>query len=100
MFSFNNHEEYVLAACVANFIVHIAILQTRKDNGKLTVLIDKGDVCLFHKNLREVHVRFKTKGGVIDILINLRGGECNFPFFFMRQDINDGSTGINRAFEA
>jgi len=79
MFSFNNNEEYVLATCVANFIVHIAILQIIKDNGKLTVLIDKGDVCLFHKNLRKIHVCFKTRGGASVFLINLKGGECNFP---------------------
>jgi len=79
MFSFSNHEEYVLATCVVNFIVHVAILQTRKDNEELTVLIDKGDVCLFHKNLREVHVSFKIRGGVNVILINLKRGECNFP---------------------
>jgi len=80
MFSFNDHKEYVIAVCVANFIVHVAILQTRKDNGNLTVLIDTGNVCLFHKNLREVRVSFKTREGVSVILINIRKGECNFPF--------------------
>jgi len=37
----------------------------------------KGNVCLFDENLREVSVYFKTRGGVIAILIELRGGECN-----------------------
>jgi len=30
-------------------------------------------------SIREVSVSFKTRGDVIVILINLRGGECNFP---------------------
>jgi len=38
-----------------------------------------GGVCLFDRNLREVNVSFKTRGGLTIILINLRGGECNFP---------------------
>jgi hypothetical protein len=45
-----------------------------KIDGKLTVLIVKGGVCLFNKNLREVSVSFKTRGDVSVILINLRGG--------------------------
>jgi len=46
----------------------------------LTVLIVKGSVCQFDENLREVSVSFKTRGDVSVILIDLRGGECNFPF--------------------
>jgi len=38
----------------------------------------KRNICLFDENLREVSVYFKTRGGVIAILIELRGGECNF----------------------
>jgi hypothetical protein len=56
------------------------ISKRKKVNGKLTVLIEKGGVCLFKKNLREVCVSFKTKGGVPVILVNLKGGECNFPY--------------------
>jgi hypothetical protein len=43
------------------------------------VLIEKGGVCVFDENLREVNVCFKTRGGVSAILVNLRGGECNLP---------------------
>ena len=46
----------------------------------LTVLTKNGGVCLFVENLREISVHFKTKGGVSTILINLRGGECNFLY--------------------
>lgn len=34
---------------------------------------------VFDENLREVNVSFKTRGGVFVILIELGGGECNFP---------------------
>jgi len=44
----------------------------------LTVLMKKGDVCLFDENLREVGVYFITRGGVSVNLMELRGGECNF----------------------
>jgi len=44
------------------------------------MLIVKGGVCLFHKNLKEVSVSFKIRGGVGVILIDLKGGECNFPY--------------------
>jgi len=44
-----------------------------KIEGKLTVLIIvKGGVCQFDKNLREVSVSFKTRGDVSVILIDLR----------------------------
>jgi len=43
------------------------------------VLEEKGNICLFDENSREVSVSFKTRGDVIVILINLRGGGCNFP---------------------
>ena len=43
-----------------------------KIDGKLTVLIVKGDVCLFNKNLREVSVSFKIRENVSIILINLK----------------------------
>ena len=43
------------------------------------MLKEEGGVCLFHKNLREDNVYFKTRGGVSALLIDLRGGECNFP---------------------
>jgi hypothetical protein len=42
------------------------------------VLVEKGDICAFDKNLREVSVSFKTIGGVGVILIDLTGAECNF----------------------
>jgi hypothetical protein len=42
------------------------------------VLVDKGGVCVFDKNLKEVSVRFKTREGVRVILINLRRSGCNF----------------------
>jgi hypothetical protein len=44
----------------------------------LTVLVKKGDICLFNENLREVGVYFKTRGDVSFNLIELRGGERNF----------------------
>jgi len=43
------------------------------------VLRVRGGVCLLDENLREVNVRFKTKGGVSVISIDLKGGDCNFP---------------------
>jgi hypothetical protein len=55
------------------------------------MLVEKGDICLFDENLREILVEkgdiclckiiacFKNRGGVSDILINIKGGgECNF----------------------
>jgi hypothetical protein len=36
-------------------------------------------------SLGEVSVFFINRGGVRDICMNLRGGECNLPFFFMLQ---------------
>ena len=79
MFSFKTKtnkkkKERVIAICVANFIVHVTILQNKKDNGKLMVLIKKGGVCLFDEKLRKNDVHFKTKGGVSVILINLKRG--------------------------
>jgi len=44
------------------------------------VLTKKGGVCLYVENLKEVNVHFKTRGNVSAILINLKGGECNFLF--------------------
>lgn len=43
------------------------------------MLIVKGGVCQFDENLREVSVNFKTRRDASVILIDLRGGECNFP---------------------
>jgi hypothetical protein len=48
-------------------------------NGKSTVLTWKVGVNLYDENLREVIVYFKTRGDVSVILINLRGGGCNYP---------------------
>jgi len=48
-------------------------------NRKLMELMKKGGVCVFDENLREVNVCFKTRGGVSVILVNHRGGGCNFP---------------------
>lgn len=39
----------------------------------------RGCVCLLHDNLREINVKFKTRGGVSVISIDLIGGDCNFP---------------------
>ena len=44
------------------------------------MLIVKGGVCQFDENLREVSVSFKTREDVSVILIDLKRGECNFPF--------------------
>jgi len=41
--------------------------------------MEEGCVYPFDENLGEVNVYFKTRGGVDTILIELRGGECNFP---------------------
>jgi len=43
------------------------------------VLDRKGGICLFKQQIREVSVKFKTKGGVSVIYKYLRGGECNLP---------------------
>jgi hypothetical protein len=51
----------------------------QKFNRALTVLREKGSVNLFYKNLREVSVSFKNRGGVNVILIDLKGGDCNLP---------------------
>lgn len=48
-------------------------------NKNLMVLIMRGCVCLLHDNLREINVKFKTRGGVSVISIDLMGGDCNFP---------------------
>jgi len=37
----------------------------KKLTDNLIVLTKKGGVCLFVKNLREVNVHFKTRGGVL-----------------------------------
>jgi len=42
-------------------------------------LMEKGGVCVFDENLREISVCFKTRRGISVILVNLRGDECNFP---------------------
>jgi len=47
------------------------------------VLIENGGVCLFKKSLREVSVSFKIRGGVSVILVNHRGGVCNFPLILL-----------------
>ena len=54
------------------------VFYKKKLTDNLTVLIKKGGVCQFVDNLSEVNVHFKTIGNVSVILINLRGGECNF----------------------
>ena len=45
------------------------------------MLIVRGDVCLFNKNLREVSVSFKTRGDVNVILINLKEVNVIFPIY-------------------
>jgi hypothetical protein len=45
------------------------------------VLIEKGGVCVFDKNLREVSVSFKIRGGVSVILLYFKGGDCNFSYY-------------------
>jgi len=40
--------------------------------------MEEGCVYPFDENLGDVNVYFKTRGGVGTILIELRGGECNF----------------------
>jgi len=53
--------------------------KNNKVNRKLMVLMEKGGVCVFDDNLREVNVCFKIRGSVNVILVNLKGDECNFP---------------------
>jgi hypothetical protein len=48
-------------------------------NGILTVLIQKGGFSLYNENLREVCACFKIRGDVSVILIDLKGGVCNYP---------------------
>jgi len=43
------------------------------------VLKEKGCVYVFDGNLREINAYFKTRRSVSTILIDFRGGECNFP---------------------
>jgi len=52
--------------------------------------MEEGCVYPFDENLGEVNVYFKTRGGVDTILIELRGGECNFPIIIWLEiyDIN------------
>jgi hypothetical protein len=47
-------------------------------NENLMVSIEKGGVCLFDENLRNVNVSFQIRGGVSVVLIDIRGGDCNF----------------------
>jgi hypothetical protein len=54
-------------------------LSKKKLTEKLTVLEEEEGVCLFDENLREINVSFKIRRDVSVILINLRGGRCNFP---------------------
>jgi len=55
------------------------VKKKKKVKRKLTVLTCKGGVSLYDENLREVIVCFKTREDVSVILINLRGGGCNYP---------------------
>jgi len=43
------------------------------------VLMEKGGVCTFDENLKEVGVSFKTSRGVNIILVNLKGVCVIFP---------------------
>jgi hypothetical protein len=47
-------------------------------NKNLIVSIEKGGVCLFDENLRKVNVSFQIRGGVSVVVIDIRGGDCNF----------------------
>jgi hypothetical protein len=59
------------------------------------MLMEKGGVCLFDNNLREVNVSFKTRGSVSVILVNLKGGVCNFPLNLIVQFLWLTGEGLN-----
>lgn len=47
--------------------------------------MEEGCIYIFDENLGEVNVYFKTRRGVGTILIELRGGECNFSFLIFEK---------------
>jgi len=47
--------------------------------------MEDGCIYIFDENLGEVNVYFKTRGGVGTILIEFRGGECNFPLLLKKK---------------